>query len=54
MRTGADARTAISGQSSSFLSMMRTYGAVSSTVSASMNIATAAAVPKSPPPIPSR
>ena len=33
---------------------MRTYGAVSTTVSASMNIATAAAVPNVPPPMPSR
>ena len=35
-------------------SIIRTYGAVRTTVSTSMKMATAAAVPKSPLPMPSR
>jgi hypothetical protein len=45
---------ALASSSSSLRSMVRTYGAVRTTVSTSMKIATAAAVPKSPPAIPSR
>ena len=55
-RVGREARRAgraAGHQSSSWRNMIRTYGAVSTTVSASMNIAAAAAVPKSPPLMPS-